>query len=242
MQLFKTPAATAFTLSVSLLAVASAGAADNDWFVGIDGGFAWLEGGSETTNGGAAFGGGGTVSQVDFDDAVTYGALLGRRIGDDWALAVSYDHVDADVSFIANYTALPGSPSSFAGDVDSDVLMLNVIYSASLSSVDPRLSIHVAAGAGATWNTMAVNEDFTPFDGVPNRTIAEGDNTSFAARGTLGMSYAVDERWALHGSASIFSLGDFETGDSRSPPVQPIVPYEVDAWGYAVTLGVSAGF
>ncbi len=242
MRLSITSATAASAIAFSMIACASAEAADGDWFVGVDGGFVWLEGTSDTTNGGAAFGGGGTVSQVDLDSATTYGGLLGRRIGGGWALAVSYDHVDADVSFIANYAALPGSPSAFSGEVDSDVVMLNAIYSAPLSLSNPRWSIHVGAGVGVALNTMDVTEDFFVFNGVPDRTIAGGDNTSFAARGTLGLGYALDECWALHGSASIFTLGNFETGASRSAPVEPIGPYEVDAWGYGLTLGLSARF
>lgn len=237
-----TSATAASALALSLIASPNAVAADGDWFVGVGGGFAWLEGSSDTTNGGAAFGGGGTVSNVDFDSASTYGALLGRRVGGGWALALSYDHVGADVSFIANFAAAPGLPSAFAGEVDSDIVMLNAIYSAPLSTGNPRWSIHAGAAAGVALNTMSVTEDFFPFNGVPDQTLAEGDNTSFAARGTLGIGYALDECWALHGSASIFTLGDFETGATRSPPVSPITPYEVDAWGYGLTFGLTARF
>jgi hypothetical protein len=95
---------------------------------------------------------------------------------------------------------------------------------------------------GAAFNAMDVTEDFTPFNGIPDRTIAGGDNTSFAARGTLGLGYALDECWALHGSASVFTLGKFQTGNTRSAPLEPIGPYEVDAWGYGLTLGLSARF
>jgi hypothetical protein len=240
---FSTTSATAASvLALSLIASPHAVAADGDWFVGAGGGFAWLEGGSDTTNGGAAFGGGGTVSNVDFDSATTYGALLGRRIGGGWALALSYDHVDADVSFIANFAAAPGFPSAFAGEVDSDIVMLGLIYAAPLSTTNPRWSYHVGAAAGVAFNTMAVTEDFFPFNGVADQTLAEGDNTSFAARGTVGLGYALDECWGLHASASVFTLGDFETGATRSPPVSAITPYEVDAWGYGLTLGVTARF
>lgn len=241
MKHFLTPSAAA-AVALSLFGNVSAHAAEGDWFFGAGGGIAWLEGSSDTTNGGAAFGGGGTVTDVEFDDVSTYGALLGRRIGDGWAVAISYDHVDADVSFVANYAALPLDPSAFSGNAKSEVLMLNALYSGLLSTTDSDWSFHLSAAAGVAINSLDVTEDFNVWDGVPDVALASGDTNDFAARGTAGIGYAFAERWAVHGSASIFTLGTFETGSTRRAPLETITPYEVDAWGFGLTIGITKRF
>lgn len=228
------------TAALAALAMtAPAIAADSGWFVAGSGGFIWLQGDSDTTNGGVPAGGGGTAHDVDFDNGYSYGAMIGTRVGNRWSLALSYDHISSDVSFIANFPV--PSPSRYEGNAESDVILLNAIYSAPFS--DSRFTFHASAGAGITINSIEdMTEDFTPFNGVPNQFLVDGEKTGFAGRVTAGLSYALDDCWALHGEGSIFTLSTYETGDSRSPPTAAIVPYELDAWGYGVTFGVVARF
>lgn len=222
----------------SLALTAPAVAGDSGWFVGASGGFIWLQGDSDTTNGGGPTGGGGRAHDVDFDNGYSYGALLGKRVGDRWSLALSYDHISSDVSFITTFNI--GNPSLYEGSAESDVVLLNAIYSAPFS--DSRFTFHASAGAGVTFNSIEdLTEDFTPFNGVPDTLVDNGDKTGFAGRVTVGLSYALDECWALHGEGSIFTLSTYETGDNRTPG-GAIVPYELDAWGYGLTFGVVARF
>jgi hypothetical protein len=228
---------TATALS-SLALAATADAGDSGWFVGASGGFIWLQGDSDTTNGGGPTGGGGTAHDVDFDNGHSYGAMIGTRVGQRWSLALSYDHVSSDVSFLTTFNS--ANPSYYEGSAESDVLLLNAIYSAPFS--DSRFTFHASAGAGVTFNSIEdMTEDFTPFDGVPNSLLDDGDKTGFAGRVTVGLSYALDDCWALHGEGSIFTLSTYETGDNRTPQ-GAIVPYELDAWGYGLTFGVVARF
>lgn len=232
----------AATAAVSALAlVAPAGAENSGWFVAGTGGFIWLQGDSDTTNGGAAVGNGGIARDVNFDEGYTYGAMIGKRVGERWSLAISYDHLSSDVSWIADFAGARINPSRYSGDAESDVILLNAIYSAPFS--DSRFTFHASAGAGVAFNNLeGVIEDGAPFDGVPDKFIEDGDTTEFAGRVTVGLSYALDECWSLHGEGSIFMIGSYETGDSRSAPEEPIGPYELDAWGYGATFGVVARF
>lgn len=222
----------------SLAAVMPAAAGDSGWFVAGTGGFVWLQGDSDTTDGGGPAGGGGTAHDVDFDNGYTYGVMLGKSVGDNWSLALSYDHISSDVSFISTFKT--ANPSRYEGDATSDVIMLNAIYSAPFS--DSRFAFHLSAAAGVTFNSIEdMTEDFTVFNGVPDTLLDDGDKTGFAGRVTMGLSYALDDCWSLHGEGSIFTLSTYETGDNRSPG-GAIVPYELDAWGYGLTFGVVARF
>ncbi|MEQ1755525.1 MAG: outer membrane beta-barrel protein [Micropepsaceae bacterium] len=230
--------------SVSLAAVAfsaTANAEGTNWYAGIQGGVVWLQASSDTTNGGAAFGGGGTVHNEDFDTGTSVGVFLGHRYSDNWSLALSYDHVSADVSYDVSYVF--AAPSRFEGTADSDLVLLNAIYSTPWGDAGTRWGFTASAGLGVAFNSLNdVTEDFTVFNGVADRFLADGDETQFAARGTLGATYALDECWALHAEGSVFTLGTFSTGSSRTAPLDLITPYEIDAWGYGLSAGVVARF
>jgi opacity protein-like surface antigen len=229
---------TLTSLTFSAIALAPAAAA-NDWFVAADTSIDQLQGSSDTTTGGAVWAGDGTVHNVKFGDAYSFGAMIGRRIAENWALGVSYRHLEADVDFYANFTCC--AASRYIGETMSDLFLVNAIYSAPLSG-DGRWMFQTTVGAGVALNELDLWEDFDPWDGVADMTIERGDTSELTLRASAGLSYALDERWAVHAQAFLFDLGSFETGDTRSAPSEPIGSYELDAWGYGVGLGVSARF
>jgi hypothetical protein len=221
--------------------VSTANAASSDWFAGAQAGAVWLQGSSDTINGGTAAGGGGTVSNENFDSGTSYGVFIGRNCNKNWSIALSYDRISADLTFDASY---PFSvPSRFSGTADSDLVLLNAIYVTPWGSEGTRWGFTASAGAGVAFNSLnGVTEDGAPFNGVADKTLADGDDTNFAARGTIGATYALDETWALHAEGSVFTLGSFSTGNSRTAPAEAITPYEVDAWGYGISAGIVARF
>ena len=221
--------------------MATAHAEETKWFAGAQGGVVWLQASSDTTNGGAAPGGGGTVVNEDFDTGSSVGVFIGHPYNDHWSVALSYDHISADVGFDATFPL--SATTRFAGTANSDLVLLNGIYTTPWGDAGTRWGFTASAGLGVAFNSLSdVTEDFPPFNGVPDRFLADGDETQFAARGTLGATYALDECWSLHAEGSVFTLGSFSTGSSRNAPVQAITPYEIDAWGYGLSAGIVARF
>ncbi len=229
-------APTLCSLAVAAAAVTPATA--GDWFVSAGAGIDQIQGSSDTTTGGAVWAGDGTAHNVKFGGAYSFDATIGRRIADNWSLGLTYRRLEADIDFDASFTCC--GMTWYFGEVTSDLVLLNAIYSASLSS-DGRWGFETSVGAGVALNRLDLFEDFGP-DGIADMTIESADTTEFALRASMGLRYALNESWAVHADVSLFDLGSYKTGDSRSAPAEPIGPYEIDAWGYGIGLGTSVRF
>lgn len=228
-------AAFAATLFLSTASADSA----NGWFVTGGVSIVQLQGSSDTTTGGAVFGGGGTAHNVSFGSSYAFDAMIGRNIIDTWSLGLSYNHLETDVDFYASFPCCDAS--RYFGNATSDIIMLNAIYSAPLWDLK-RWNVHAAAGVGVALNELDVYEDFPAWDGIPDMDVEKGDRSDLALKASLGVSYAVGGPWGLYANVSLFDIGAFETGDTRSAPLEDIGPYKLDTWGYSLGIGASARF
>lgn len=235
---------------VWILSLVASSLAESAWFAEGRGGVTWLQGTSSSENSGASFGGGGDVSQIDFDAGSSIGGMIGRSFSDgNWAVGLSFDHLVSDTSFEASFP-FENQVSIFEGQAESDVVMVNLLRRFRLSTGSHPVSLLIGAGVGAAFNSLVdITEDFRGGDGVADEIIAEDSNTDFAARGTCAIDYAVNNWMSIQISGNAFYLGTFQTGNSRTGPVslasmtQDIEPYVLDdIWGIGVLAGITVHF
>ena len=232
-----------------ILSLASSGLAESAWFAEGRGGVTLLQVTSSSKDSGAAFGGGGDVSQIDFDAGSSIGGMVGRFFSDgNWAVGLSLDHLVSDTSFEASFP-FQNQVSIFEGKAESDVVMVNLLRRFRLSTGSHPVSLLVGVGIGAAFNSLVdITEDFRGGDGIPDEKIAEDNNIDFAARGACVLDYALNDWISIQISGNAFYLGTFQTGNSRTGPVslasmtQDIEPYVLDAWGMGVLAGISVRF
>ena len=230
---------------ILLCALGSPSTLAENWFVELHAGMAWPEGDSDTTDGGAAFAGGGIVEDVELDRGGIYGAAFARRIAERWAVALEYDRVTADVAYAARYPTLGDVVDPFRGEAASDALIVSGRYTLPLGDAS-RWSLGFGLGVGVAFNSLEdVEEEFVPSDGIPDAFLEDGDETDFAARAAARSSYRIADRWSVFGEATALRLGQFSTGDARTLPggaSEPIEAYELEVWTATFTLGAGYRF
>ena len=222
-----------------LLAPVSAFADDAGFFAGLDaaGGFAF--GSSDTTDGGAAFAGGGVVENVKLGRVAGIGGHAGYRFDSPLSAFVSYQYLRGDVSWDARYP-LFGVASNFEGTAVSHVLMGNLAYDFALSDAT---SLRTTAGLGLSFNTLSSVVEADAGTGLFLDDLAEKTKVSPAAQVGAGIQHKLTDSitWGL--STSVSYSGGFETGTTRNGNlgVTPINPYKIDdVW--RVNLGTSIRF
>ena len=222
-----------------LLAPVSAFADDAGFFAGLDaaGGIAF--GSSDTTDGGAAFAGGGVVENVKLGRVAGIGGHAGYRFDSPLSAFVSYQYLRGDVSWDARYP-LFGIASNFEGTAVSHVLMGNLAYDFALSDAT---SLRTTAGLGLSFNTLSSVVEADAGTGLFLADLAEKTKVSPAAQVGAGIQHKLTDSitWGL--STSVSYSGSFETGTTRNGNlgVTPINPYKIDdVW--RVNLGTSIRF
>ena len=222
-----------------LLAPVSAFADDAGFFAGLDaaGGIAF--GSSDTTDGGAAFAGGGVVENVKLGRVAGIGGHAGYRFDSPLSAFVSYQYLRGDVSWDARYP-LFGVASNFEGTAVSHVLMGNLAYDFALSDAT---SLRTTAGLGLSFNTLSSVVEADAGTGLFLADLAEKTKVSPAAQVGAGIQHKLTDSitWGL--STSVSYSGSFETGTTRNGNlgVTPINPYKIDdVW--RVNLGTSIRF
>ena len=201
-------------LAVAVLAAATASPARGEsLFSGFDvsGGLAW--GGSDTTDGGAAVAGGGTVHDVAFGSGIGLGGHLGYRLTSDFAVTLSYHYLQADVFWRADYALAGVGDSNFAGRAASHVLMGSGIFTHALSDAT---ALELRGGLGVALNSLSNVEEIHAPDGQFLAVISEERQVSPAAEIAVGLSHAISPTMFLALETSATYVGDFSTGDTRT--------------------------
>jgi hypothetical protein len=149
---------------------------------------------------------------------------------------------------VATFPPLISPATGFAGEAVSNVVMLDLRRAFPLAG--GRASLLADLGAGLARNELNnVLESVRELGALPFAKLADGAEAQFAARGALGLSIPVSSRVAFNAGASVFRLGSFKTGSSRSPttvpnpvPTGPITPYELRVWDAGLSAGVVVAF
>lgn len=227
------------TIATTLLLPAAVLAQDSGFFAGLDVSGGWAFGSSDTTNGGAAFAGGGVVDNVRLGETVGVGGHIGYRLDPALSAFVSYQHVRGDVSWDAAFP-LFGVTSDFKGDAISHMIMGNLAYDWTLSDAT---SIRASAGLGVSINSLSGVVETDRGTGVFLADVANRSRTGPTAQIGAGIQRKITTHVVLGLNAAVSYTGSFETGDSRSGNlgVTPITPYEIDdVW--RASLGASIRF
>ena len=196
------------------------------YFAGVDLSMGLAGGTSSTTNGGAAFAGGGTVYDLRFGQSFSVGGHVGYRFDPAFSVSLSYEHIRTAVSWNVDYPLVPGD-SAFRGVAASNLLMGNAAYTHALTETT---AIELRGGLGLAINTLSdVVESQIP-TGTFLADLTQGTRFSPAAQRGIGLSQqlAPNVRLALGTSATY--IGGFATGNTRTGNlgVTAITPYEID--------------
>jgi|HigsolmetaAR201D_1030396.scaffolds.fasta_scaffold19256_2 hypothetical protein len=218
------------------------------FFAGIDGGAAFRSGSSGTTNGGAAYAGGATLTDVKFDDTYLVGGHVGYRFNPRLAAFVSYEHIAGDVSWTADF-ANPTSSSTFlSGEAVSDVIMANVAYRYALADAT---ALNFGAGVGISINKLKGVTEFVR--GSSYAEVAGDTKTGLAARAMIGVEHQLSNAVSFGANIALAYFDGFTTGDERFIPAAAIIPglspteaigpYEIDdVWGGTVSAFIKVQF
>jgi hypothetical protein len=215
----------AATIAVSLFP-ASARAEDTGFFAGIDVTAGMASGSSSTTNGGAAFAGGGMVDNVKFGATFGIGGHVGYRFSPALSAFISYQHIRGDVSWDADFPLI-GAASSFDGTAGSDTVLANLAYDLALSD---STSFTTSAGVGLSFNTLSGVVETDKPTGLFLSDVADHTRVSPTARLGAGIEHRLSSNVVLGLNAAVSYTGGFETGDTRSGNlgVTSITPYKID--------------
>jgi len=191
---------------------------------------------SSTTDGGEPFARGGVVDDVTMGPTVGLRGQIGYRFDSSWSAFVSYQHIEGDVSWIADFPAI-GASSTFDGTATSDAILGNIAYDLPLSDVTV---VKAVAGLGISFNTLS---DVIEADAASGTFLARlADRTTIApiVQVETGIQHTITPNAMLGLSASIAHVGGFETGNTRrgNIGVRAINPYRIDdVW--RANIGVS---
>lgn len=218
---------------VVLLVTTPATAGETGFFAGLNGGAAFRSGSSGTTDGGAPWAGGGTVSDVRFQTAFLVGAHAGYRFSPNLSAFVSYENISGGVAWQARFPTTT-IVSRFNALATSQVVLANATFSHGLSDAT---KIDLTGGLGlATNNLTSIRETAPGFEAF----VEEGNQTSLAARAGIGLEHRIGRSVTFGANAALTYQGGFTTGGTRSAPAfnvtEAIRPYRLDdTWG--VTVG-----
>jgi hypothetical protein len=211
-------------------------AQDTGFFAGLDVSGGVASGSSGTTDGGAAFAGGGVVDNVDFGETVGVGGHIGYRFSPSLSASLSYRHIRGSVSWDADFPVV-GVASAFEGTAVSNVAMGNLAYDVALSDAT---TLRATAGLGLSFNALSGVVETDKPSGIFLSDVADHTRISPAAQIGAGIEHKFTPNVALSLNASVDYSGGFGTGDTRSGNlgVTPITPYKIDdVW--RASLGAS---
>lgn len=212
---------------------------DRGFFAGADAGAVFRFGSSHTTHGGASFGGGATVHNVDFDTAYQLGGHAGYRFSSNLAVFVSYNYIGGDVSWQASFAG--DSPDGhFDGNAISHVAMANITYTPWTSDAT---ALNITLGVGASVNQLQSVKESYP---AQEFHLSDGTKVSPAARVEIGIRHQLASWLELGANAAVTYYGGFQTGNERTgviPGKTPIGRYGIDpAWGVSVAGAIRMTF
>ena len=228
-------------VGLALLVPGSAWAGDSDFFAGLDMSGGLASGSSSTTDGGAAFAGGGVVGNVRFDGTVGIGGHVGYRFDPSWSAFVSYEHIRGGVSWDASFP-LYGVTSDFDGDATSNVVLGNLAYDWALSDTT---TIGANAGLGLSINSLSGIVETDRGTGLFLSDVEDHTHLSPAARLGVGLQHKIAPNVVLGLNAAVSYVGGFETGDTRSGNlgVTAITPYKIDdVWRGSLGASLKVAF
>ncbi len=214
----------------------AAQAEDGPLFAGIDLAAGLAAGTSSTTNGGAAFAGGGVVNNIGFDPALGLGGHLGYRFDPAWTGQLRYSHTRGGVRWDADFTLI-GATSQFAGTASSDVIMGQVNHDWALS---PSTALTTGLGLGVSFNTLSGVVETDQGTGTFLSDVEHHTMINPAAQLQLGLEHTLAPGAILGLEAGVAYAGAFETGATRrgNLGVTSIQPYRLDhVW--RASLGAS---
>lgn len=236
-----TKGVSAVLVAVSVFVVSETSeAAETGFFAGVDISAGIAGGSSDTTTGGAPFGGGGTVYNVNFGNTFGIGGHIGYRISPELSTYLSYEHISGSIKWNADFAV--GLSSRFEGRADSDVIMANLAYHFPLS---PATSLRTSGGVGGTFNTIK-NVDEWSSSGIYGARLADATTPSLAAEIGAGIEHRISPAVLVGLTASVGYSGRFETGRSRGNGlgvVEYINAYIFnDVWRGSLGLSLTADF
>jgi hypothetical protein len=225
----------------ALASPASALAAEQGFFAGLDASTGAAFGSSKTTNGGAPFAGGGVVDSVKFGTTWGGGGHVGYQFDPAMSAFISYQSIWGDVRWNTTYP-LVGASSKFDGMAISNVILGNVAYEFPLSDVT---TLKTTAGLGVAFNTLSnVTETDRP-TGVFLSDLESHTRISPAAQVGLGLRHKIAPNTVVGLDGLVAYTGSFETGDTRSGNlgVTGINPYRIDdVWRASISASIKASF
>jgi hypothetical protein len=214
------------TIAVSILFPLSAFADDTGFFIGANalGGMAF--GSSSTTNGGAAFAGGGVVENMTFGETLGAEAHLGYRFSPYLSASFRYQHVQGDVSWDANFP-LWGVASRFKGTAISNAIIGSLAYDLPISDAT---TVQATAGLGVSFNTLSSVVETDKATGSFLADVANKTSISPAALIGAAVLHKITPNATFGLNAAVSYSGDFATGDTRfgNLGVTSITPYKID--------------
>lgn len=224
------------------LALSSSAAVAEDFFAGLDVSWGKVSGGSRTTNGGGAIGGGGTVYDLAFRQSLGVGMHAGYRLDHAFSASVSYEYIQTGVSWKASYVDPLAGDGAFDGSAVSNLLMANATFRHPISD---STSFELRGGLGAAINVLAnvVETDITSGALVSN--VGQGVSVSPAARLGVGLSHEIAPHALLALNTSATYLGGFTTGETRfgNLGTTAITPYTIEnAWRAEISASLRVGF
>ena len=210
------------------------------YFAGIEFGVGQPSGTSNTTDAGAAYGGGGTVRDVKFDNSKIVRGHFGYNLTSKVSIWGTIAQSNTDVRWATDFAA--GGTTYFAGEAVSRTVMANVGYSEQVGS---STAINVHAGAGVARNTLKnVGESADGVNAIAQ--VAKDTKTNLALQFGAGVEHALGAMVSVGGGVDVAYLGGFQSGDYRtfgggSP--EAIGRYEIgDVWEPSVSFFVRAKF
>ncbi|MEP1442483.1 MAG: hypothetical protein ABJK39_05685 [Hyphomicrobiales bacterium] len=203
----------------------------------VEAGASFRSGSTNTTNGGSAFGGGGVSRDVEFGSAYSIGGRLGYEVSPKFSYFISYDHIDGDLDFRADFPAIANFDQRYGGKATTDLVLANVAYSMPILK-SSRLKLGL--GVGVAFNEFRDIVENAPPPNPFFAIVDDGQTTNFAARVTAGIEHDFNDSLSFTLNAGLDYYGDFETGSSRlnfgAPPADPIGEYEIEnVWGATVS-------
>ena len=227
-------------VAASALSATAEDISNNGYFAGIEFGVGQRSGTSDTTDGGAAYGGGGTVRDVNFDNSSIVRGHFGYHLTPKVSIWGSVAQSDADVRWVTQFAA--GGSTYFAGEAVSQTVMANVGYS---EEVKPGTTVKLSAGLGVARNTLKNVGEGTDWENSFAQ-VAKGTKTNLAVQFGAGVEQELGDMFSVGGGVDVAYLGGYQTGDSRSfggGSPQAIGRYEIDdVWEPSVSLFVKARF
>jgi hypothetical protein len=213
--------------------------AEEGFYVGLSGGMNWIRDGKS----GSDVAGGnlnGTVYDIEGDNGLLVGGVVGYRFSDLFRADVSYTRLNNELNWKGAFPG--GGDSAFASDASSDVFMLNgYLHAKGLNkgrfyTFDP----FVGAGIGLTSNRLNDIVETGAGNGAFRADVHDGKTIRPAARLGVGVDTRITPALTLTSSVDAYWLGDFESAESRNiAGFQRIGAWQIDD---VMSLGMTVGF